>query len=127
MPNLVPIPDKAMKLIPRLASDHDGEVVATARALVRTLKGAGLTLHDLSEALNRPQSMPQQRQAETPSWRMMARFLNARSWMLSQKESAFVADMARKAQVPYGRGLSDKQMAWLEGLYLRVCDAGAHA
>ncbi|CAK7257723.1 MULTISPECIES: hypothetical protein [unclassified Shinella] len=40
--------DKLGKLFPRLASDHDGEVVATARAIVRTLASAGATLHDIT-------------------------------------------------------------------------------
>lgn len=39
--------DKLGKLFPRLASDHDGEVVATARAIIRTLESAGSSLHDL--------------------------------------------------------------------------------
>jgi hypothetical protein len=33
------------RLIPRLASEHDGEVVATARAIERTLKSAGRDWH----------------------------------------------------------------------------------
>jgi hypothetical protein len=43
--------EKLSKLFPRLASDHDGEVVATARAIVRTLQAAGSSLHDLSAAM----------------------------------------------------------------------------
>jgi len=43
--------DKLSKLFPRLASDHDGEVVATARAIVRTLEAAGSSLHDLGAAM----------------------------------------------------------------------------
>ena len=43
--------DKLSKLFPRLGSDHDGEVVATARAIVRTLESAGSSLHDLSAAM----------------------------------------------------------------------------
>jgi hypothetical protein len=39
------------KLIPRLASNHDGEVIATARAIDRTLKADHLDWHDLTRAL----------------------------------------------------------------------------
>lgn len=39
---------KLGKLFPRLASNHDGEVVATARAIIRTLDSAGASLHDLA-------------------------------------------------------------------------------
>lgn len=45
---------KLGKLIPRLASDHDGEVVATARAIVRSLGSAGADLHDVVSALDKP-------------------------------------------------------------------------
>jgi hypothetical protein len=45
---------KIGKLIPRLASDHDGEVVATARAIQRSLQSAGADLHDLVAALDKP-------------------------------------------------------------------------
>ncbi|MCQ1850393.1 hypothetical protein [Neorhizobium galegae] len=39
--------DRLGKLFPRLASNHDGEVIATVRAIVRTLESAGASLHDL--------------------------------------------------------------------------------
>ncbi|WP_237482647.1 hypothetical protein [Lichenibacterium dinghuense] len=46
-----PIADRLSKLIPRLASDQAGEVVATAAAIGRTLAGAGLDWHDLAARL----------------------------------------------------------------------------
>lgn len=48
--------DRIAKLLPRLASEHDGEVVATARAIRRTLTSAGLDLHDLAKALATPKA-----------------------------------------------------------------------
>ena len=39
------------KLIPRLASNHDGEVVATARAIERLLKAGGRDWHDLAASV----------------------------------------------------------------------------
>jgi len=39
------------KLIPRLGSNHPGEVTATVAAICRTLHGAGADLHDLRDAL----------------------------------------------------------------------------
>ncbi len=42
---------KISKAIPRLASDIDGEVVATANAIVRVLGSAGLSIHDLAAAV----------------------------------------------------------------------------
>lgn len=45
--------DRLAKLIPLLASDKDGEVVATARAISRTLKAAGSDFHALADAMAR--------------------------------------------------------------------------
>ena len=45
------VTDRIAKLIPRLASNHDGEVIATVAAIRRTLDGAGLDLHDLAECI----------------------------------------------------------------------------
>ena len=42
------------KLIPRLASEHDGEVVATVRAIQRTLHRHGYDLNDLANHLDEP-------------------------------------------------------------------------
>jgi hypothetical protein len=42
--------DKISKLIPRLGSAFDGEVVATARAIGRTLQASGRDWHDLAKA-----------------------------------------------------------------------------
>lgn len=57
-----PIPQKALSLIPILGSDKDGEVVATARALVRVLKANDLDFHDVVAALStageQAESMP---------------------------------------------------------------------
>jgi hypothetical protein len=44
------LPEIVAKLIPRLASPHDGEVIATARAVGRALQSAGCDWHDLAKA-----------------------------------------------------------------------------
>jgi hypothetical protein len=48
---LAPIADKLKPLIRLLSSDHDGEVVAAARALNRTLKSAKLDIHVLADCI----------------------------------------------------------------------------
>jgi len=53
-----PVAAKLGKLIGRLGSDHDGEIIATGRAIQRTLKSAGCDLHDLAEALTAPPPRP---------------------------------------------------------------------
>lgn len=50
-------------LIPRLGSEFDGEVVATARAIERTLKSQKLDWHDLAAAVA-PQAPPTQCNSE---------------------------------------------------------------
>ncbi len=47
----LPAESKITKLVPRLASDFDGEVVATARAIGRALKSAGRHWHDVADAI----------------------------------------------------------------------------
>jgi hypothetical protein len=49
---LAPIADKLKSFIRLLSSDSDGEVVAAARALNRTLKGARLDIHMLADCIN---------------------------------------------------------------------------
>jgi hypothetical protein len=48
---LAPIADKLKRFIRLLSSDSDGEVVAAARALNRTLKGAKLDIHALADTI----------------------------------------------------------------------------
>ena len=48
------VADRLGKLIPRLASDHAGEVTATVAAIGRTLAGVGLDWHDLSARVTAP-------------------------------------------------------------------------
>jgi hypothetical protein len=45
---------KIGKLILLLSSDQPGEIVAAARAIVRTLDAVGAELHDIAAALRRP-------------------------------------------------------------------------
>jgi hypothetical protein len=56
------------KPLPQLASKFDGEVVATARAINRTLKSAGCSWHDLVSKilvpLPKPEPAPQAREGE---------------------------------------------------------------
>jgi hypothetical protein len=49
--DLVSIAPKLANLIRRLSSDQDGEVVATARALSRTLQSIGADLNDLGDRI----------------------------------------------------------------------------
>lgn len=48
------IAEKLGKLIPRLASNHDGEITATVAAIGRTLATARLDWHDLAQRVAQP-------------------------------------------------------------------------
>lgn len=126
-----PVAAKLGKLIGRLGSDHDGEVVATGRAIQRTLVGAGLDLHALAAHIAAPPSMPTigyrdrpppRRPAET-SWRNTWSAPNGTSragvervqrlgkGRLSAWEKEFVASLERR--LAGGLALTPKQQACL--------------
>jgi hypothetical protein len=50
---LAPIADKLKPLIRMLSSDHDGELVAAARALNRLLKANGTDFHAIADGIGR--------------------------------------------------------------------------
>ena len=68
-----PVAAKLSKLIPRLASEHDPEIVSTVRAIVRVLAADKLDLHDLARALEaggsrlNPGSRPAPKPASRPA------------------------------------------------------------
>jgi hypothetical protein len=86
MPILPPtLVAKLDPLIRRLASIHDGEVVATARAIERRLRAERFDLNDLAETVRRqaPPLAPQQPQ---PAWREMRSFCLQHRSRLSARE-----------------------------------------
>jgi hypothetical protein len=117
MSTLAPIADKLSKLVRMLTSDHDGEVVAAARSIDRTLRSAGLDIHVLAAAIERGGVA-----SATPNalgWPSVACECAARPERLrSKRERAFVADMVVWTRV---RGEpTERQAKWLRSIYLRV-------
>jgi hypothetical protein len=53
--------DRLSKLIPRLATDADGEVLATVRAIRAALLSQGLDLHDLAASITKSKILPASR------------------------------------------------------------------
>jgi hypothetical protein len=98
------------KLIPLLASNHDGEVVAVAHAIDRVLKSSGRDWHDLAAAIFPPD-------ADT-DWRRDARFCNRHRALLSDRELDFIAALACWNGEP-----SDKQRRWLRGIVEKIRSA----
>jgi hypothetical protein len=97
------------KLIPLLASNHDGEVIATARAIDRVLKSSGRDWHDLAATLSLPTPIP------SADWRREARFCAANAKRLSERELDFIVTLARYRGIP-----SPKQQQWLRDIADRL-------
>jgi len=118
---LAPVALKLAKLLPLLASDKDGEVVATARAIDRTLRAAGLDLHALAARLNAETRIvyrdPPQREPQT--WSEVARWCRDHErGRLADHERKFIRDMA--ARLVCGGEPTERQGAWLRALYAKL-------
>jgi hypothetical protein len=130
--------DKVTKLIKMLSSSNDGEIVAAARALMRTLESEGSDIHDLAKRIESSggispaersriyeqerQQARQQTQRETaepgPSFYQMACEIQHKdNGSLTAKERGFVADMVRWCA---RRKPSEKQAKWLHAIYCKV-------
>ena len=115
LPDLAP---RLSKLIPRLASDHEGEVVATVAAIRRTLENGGLDLYALADAISNPPVVyhTEPARAEKPrSHQMDARRCLHSGLKWKPHEAEFLRQMASQLRRP-----SEKQRDWLDGLLDRV-------
>jgi hypothetical protein len=99
---LRPVAQRLSILIPRLGSNHDGEVVATVRAVCRTLESAKADLHDLAAVVRlcgvepRSQAPPHYARRDDPpdhltaqNWHQVARWLQ-RQPGLNEWEKGFL-------------------------------------
>jgi hypothetical protein len=128
-----------------LSSDRDGEVVAAARALIRTLHGAGADIHALAKRIEQPPELSRDemqrifdagyekgiRVAEAkfhgdddfrdtegkPTPERMVRYCQRRSERLRERECEFIDSVA--ARIIY-REPSEKQLKWLTSIYRRL-------
>lgn len=116
---------KLAKLIPRLASTHDDEVLVAVAAIRRTLDRAEMDLHDLAARLCATEPVQQRarpnHQPEPSPDQDAEGMLAKASWLrdhvqndLTPKQAAFVATAIRMLRA--GQSLSDKQRGWLHGL-----------
>lgn len=123
MSALAPIADKLGKLLRLLSSDRDGEVVAAARGIERTLKNAGLDIHALAAAVEgdgaRRDAGHSSGSGDRLSWHAIACECAAKPNRLrDQKERDFVADMVR--WTVRGGEPTEKQAKWLRSIYVRA-------
>lgn len=119
MPTLPALPDKVLALLPRLASDADGEVLATARLILRQLSAAETDWHDLvsrlkASSISREESM-------SSAWRDVAHWCAEHGETLSEKERSFVRDMANRLIL--GAKPTEKQAAWLRAIFAKLKEA----
>jgi len=111
------------KILPRLASNHPGEVMATVAALIRTLDRAGLDLHDLAARMAGPVEPIMHPPARDPAdLKAMAVLRVKGAWLeshaldrLTDNQRDFVLKMKRLLQ--QGRAPTPKQGAYLSDLH----------
>jgi hypothetical protein len=131
--------EKLEKLLKLLASDKDGEVVAAAHAIRRTLTSAGTDFHELAARV-KGEKIPESEMKRVydagyregkdsaataqgfsnagPSWHEMATFCaDHDNGRLTSKESGFVNDMVRWCA---RREPSEKQGKWLHSIYVKL-------
>lgn len=107
--------DKLAKLVRLLSSDKDGEVLAAASAIKRTLATEGSDIHALADALCRLQPQHRPRHEDDNDWHSIA--CGCQAYGLSQREQNFVADMVAWTAF---REPTQKQQAWLLSIHGRV-------
>jgi hypothetical protein len=143
---LAPIAKQLGKFLRLLSSDQDGEVVDSVRALMRTLKSAGLDIHALadtvetktwsddeakemySRGIEKGRAEAESRQPATfhsvngnggtePDWPMIAEACLKHRPHKSETETTFCEDMQRRCEC--GGEPTPKQAAWLRKIYAR--------
>lgn len=127
---LAPIVPKLVPLLGKMASDHEGEILASVRAIRRLLERHGLSLNDLGRALeSQPvvQVVYQEREPDakhaTDDWLEIAQRCLAGAELLSEKERDFVRTMVRILGRP-GTQPTPKQAAWLKDIFDQLAAEG---
>lgn len=128
---------KLQILIPRLASDSDGEVIATVSAIRRTLKKNGVDLHDLASAVSgethttrgarreKKENPKTDRnkynynyQSNSEDWSEILDYLNNCIYDLSPREREFIEDMGENLE-KWGTP-TERQGAWMKSIYEKM-------
>ena len=136
MTALSTVTPRLSRLLPLLGSDKDGEVVATARAIGRTLASAGTDWHALAAAVERPPvvvtaapAAPREPYRRPKAGPINVELLRVATWcdeyvhVLGAKDRSFVASMV--TFLSRGGRPSDKQRKWLQDIAQRLRTAGA--
>lgn len=107
--------ERVSQIIPRLASDSDGEIVATVRAIRRTLESSGHDLYDLTaELLGAAQTEEPETDDRMPGHQRDAEAALRSGLYRDEKERAFLRSMSKWNAEPTGR-----QRKWLDDILSR--------
>ena len=117
MSALATITPKLVKLLPLLASDQPGEVVATAAAISRTLKAAGADWHDLVSNLTDTPGKKLPAWGEPSTWVEAVRVCAMNPDLIQERDFGFLRSVASFHDP------SEKQLAWIAAIYDRVRQA----
>ena len=120
--SILDILPKLDKLVPRLSSPADGEVVATVRAIDRALRGAGLDWHDLARTLRAGAALsaPSLRERDADLGTVAAWCLHNGAGRLNWKEHDFIQTIATR--LSRGGSTSEKQRVWLWAIHDRISE-----
>lgn len=121
---------KLKLLIPRLASDNDGEIVSTVYAIKRLLSKNDCDFHDLAKSIGVASKYRSGGQKHTskhnyndvrgggPDWSMVAAFCVSNIDRLGERESDFVVSVSDSIE-DWGSP-TEKQAKWLRDIFLRL-------
>jgi hypothetical protein len=130
---LAPIAAKLAKILPLLTSNRDGEVVSTARAIVRTLNSAGLDIYALVNCIENSDTnqsafravyqagydagLADAERERDSEWSDVALFLQRNKHRLDIKHHDFIDDMVERGSwfEP-----TEKQLKYLYGLFRKL-------
>ena len=121
-----PLHDRVAAIVLLLSSSHDGEIVAAAHALQRTLHAAGRDLHYLAETIRgagRPAPIGRPREDDRDDEDILDALLGQWKTHLSPYEREFVASVAQQ----YSRRghLTERQSAVVRQIWYRVTKRAA--
>jgi hypothetical protein len=111
-----PLPPVIAQLLPRLGSNFDGEIIATAKAIERVLHSSSMDWHDLTRAITAPAPLPRQpsraESAESAEMRAWLEAVSRESWPNEWAQSFIISVLGRQSL----DRLSKKQIACVNNI-----------
>jgi hypothetical protein len=115
------------RLVPRLDSPHDGEIIATAKAIERVLHSSSMDWHDLTKAITAPPPIPWQpnrtESHESAEMRTWLEAISRETW-LNDWSRSFIANILARRSLD---SLSVKQRTCVDRIIKQAFDRGVRA